>query len=692
MPTQANRSAAIATPLGDDALLLKSVSIREELGRLFQIDVELTADNTSISFDDLIGQNATIRLDLPDSDDPRYFNGFISKFSQTKSESGFAQYHATLVPWLWFLTRTADCRIFQQMAIPDIVLQVFKDHGFDDVKNSVTGTYPTLDYCVQYRETDFNFVSRLMEHAGIYYHFEHENGKHTLVLCDSMGAHTPITGYDTIEFHPYGQPGTAKGDVVEWVLQKELQTGIYALKDFDFTAPKNDLQIKSNIDRTYAASSFEIYDYPGAYTQTADGTAYAKVRIEELQANYEVARGQATSRGIGAGRTFTLNIVNQDLRSDQAREYLVVSAQLRFDAGQSQSGRGGGQEQFSCSFSAMSTAEIFRAARITPKPLIRGPQTAIVVGTSGEEIYTDQYGRVKLQFHWDRYGKADENASCWVRVSQMWAGKNWGSMHIPRVGQEVIVEFLEGDPDRPIITGRVYNGDVMPPYTLPDEKTKSTSKSNSSKGGQGFNEIRFEDKKGSEQLFIHGEKDQDVRIKNDVKEWVGNDRHLLVTHDQIEHVENNRNETVDATHTEKIGADRNLNIVGKEAVEIGGSKSLTVKGDVIEVFQGNHSSQVTSDFYLKADNIVIEAGTNLTIKVGQSYIAIESGGISIGTSGTIDTTDSGGLTMSSDASATIKSTGAMSIQSQASAEVKAPQASVKGDATVTIKGGTVMIN
>lgn len=691
-PIQTHRVAAIGTPLGDDALVLKGASIHERLGRLFEIEADLVANDTDIDFDDLIGQNVTIRLDLPTSEEPRFFNGYVSRLVQTKNESGSAHYHATIVPWLWFLTRTADCRIFQQMTIPEIIEKVFKDHGFDDFKNSLTGAYPKLEYCVQYRETDFNFVSRLMEHAGIYYYFKHENGKHTLVLCDSINAHSSYPGFETIEFHPTGQVGTKKGDIVDWILEKEVQTGIYALKDFDFTAPKKDLQVKSNLQRKCAAANFEIYDYPGDYTQSSDGDACAKVRIQELQSNYEIVRGRATTRGLACGHTFALDIVTEDLREDQAREYLVIAADYHIDIGSIESGQTSGADPFGCSFSALSTEETFRPARLTPKPQVQGPQTAIVVGPSGEEIYTDEYGRVKLQFHWDRYGKADENASCWVRVSQLWAGKGWGAMHIPRVGQEVIVEFLEGDPDRPIITGRVYNGAAMPPYSLPAEKTKSTNKSNSSKGGGGFNEIRFEDKKGDEQIFIHGEKNEDIRIKNNAREWIGNDRHLVVKNDQIEHVSNNRSETVDVDHMEKIGNDRHLNVIGKEAVQIGANKSLTVKGDVIEVFQGNHSEVVTKNYYLKADNIVIEALTNITIKVGQSFIAIEAGGISIGTTGTIDTKDSAGLTMSSDATASIKSTGPMSIQSEAQGQFKAPQVSVNGDAMVTIKGGMVMIN
>jgi type VI secretion system secreted protein VgrG len=292
----------------------------------------------------------------------------------------------------------------------------------------------------------------------------------------------------------------------------------------------------------------------------------------------------------------------------------------------------------------------------------------MVVGPSGEEIYTDEYGRVKVQFHWDREGKADDNSSCWIRVAQVWAGKNWGAMYIPRIGQEVIVEFLEGDPDRPIITGRVYNDKAMPPYELPSEKTKSTIKSNSSKGGGGFNEIRFEDKKGDEQIFIHAEKNLDVRVKNDRFETVVNNRHLHVEKDKFEHIDNNRSETVDADHKEEIGKDRHLSVKGKEAKEITGSMSLTVKGDVIEVFKANHSEQTTSDYYLKAKNVVIEGLQNITLSVGGSYIAIEPAGIEIKTSGQLKIE---GTTVDVKGSA---------------------KTSIDGGAMTEVKGGIVKIN
>jgi type VI secretion system secreted protein VgrG len=687
--TQAERNVAIATALGDDVLLVKSVSITESLGRLFQIEADLASETGSVNFDDILGKNATIRVELPNQK-TRYFNGTVSRFVQTRMEGRNAHYRATLVPWLWFLTRTADCRIFQAMKVPDIVKQVFRDHGFTDFRDALTGSYLTWDFCVQYRETDFNFVSRLMEQEGIYYFFEHDNGKHTLVLADDKSAHKPFPDYATVNYRAEATGIRDEEYISDWVLQMEVQTGVYSLNDFNFTTPKSSLLAKSQVSQAHAQSNFEIYDYPGEYDAQGEGQSlYSKLRIQEHQAQHEVGQGHGNARGLATGSTFTLGDFP---RTDQNRDYLITETNIHI-TGDAYEGRGGGGGEFyTCAFTAIPSDVPYRSPRVTPKPLIQGPQTAIVVGPSGDEIYTDQYGRVKLQFHWDRYGKSDENSSCWVRVSNAWAGKQWGAIYIPRIGHEVIVEFLEGDPDQPIITGRVYNAVAMPPYALPAEMTKSTVKTNSSKGGQGFNEIRFEDKKGSEEIFVHGEKDQNIRIKNDCLEWIGNNRHLVVIQDQLEHVENNRNETVDNDHKELIGNDRNLSVAGKEAVAIAGSKSLTVTGDVIEVFKGNHSEQVTSDYYLKADNIVIEGMTNVTIKVGSSFIAIEAGGISIGTSGTIDLTDSAGLTVKSSAQIQISDSAGLTVKSSAQIQMDAPQTTVKGDAMLTLKGGVVMIN
>lgn len=679
---QKSRLLAIGTALGPDKLVLEQFSITEQLGRLFQIEVELLGEDPPVKFDDIVGTNATVRLELPGTKKVRYFNGFVSRFVQTEQQRNYAHYRATLVPWTWFLTRTADCRIFQKKKVPDIIEEVFKAQGFDHYKLSLSGTYDEWEYCVQYRETDFNFVSRLMEQEGIYYWFEHEDGKHTMVLADSPSAHSPFQDYKDILYRPRIQGQQTEESISDWVMEKEVQPGAYVLGDFNFETPGAPILGNASVSRSHAAAAFEMFDYPGEFEKRDGGDGYAKLRIQELQSQHEILRGQATCRGIAAGAKFTLK---GHPRSDQARDYLVTGTSLQAGVSEYESTGNQGKEFFSCNFTAMPAAEPFRSARITPKPVIQGPQTAIVVGKKGEEIDTDEFGRVKVQFHWDRYGKVDENSSCFVRVSQNAAGKGWGAISLPRIGQEVIVEFLEGDPDRPIITGRLYNGSAKVPYALPDNKTMSTFKSSSSKGGQGFNELRFEDKKGSEQLFVHAEKDHDFRAKNDSKEWVGNDRHLVVKNDALEHVSNNFHEMVDGDHKNKVGKDHHLKVVGLQAIEIGKNHSLTVKGDVIEVFKGKHSEDVTSDYYLKGDNVVIEGKTNVTVKVGSSFIAIESGGITIGTTGTLELQAQGN-------SVSIQGDTGVTVKSSAQVEVGSPQTTVKGDATLTLKGGMVQIN
>ena len=676
------------TALGADVLGLRTVSVHEHLSGLFQIEAELSSENVSIDFDKVVGNNATVRLQVGQKE-TRYFNACVSRFVQVANHGGYAHYRATLVPWFWFLTRTADSRIFQNKKTAEIIEEVFKGHGFNDYKLSLTGSYQPREYCVQYRETDFNFVSRLMEQEGIYYFFQHENGKHTLVLADSTSAHKPFPGYADITFHELERGAAAREVITDWVMQKEVQPVGYSLNDFDFEKPKASLLSSAHVTRHHGAAMFEMYDYPGEYVKPGDGERLARARLDELQSQFETLHGQASARGLAAGCTFKLK---SHPHQKHNREYLVTSVSLHADAGEFGSTASSAAEFFSCSFTAIEKAQQFRPLRVTPKPIIQGPQTAIVVGPKGEEIHTDKYGRVKVQFHWDRYNKADENSSCWVRVSSASAGKKWGAVSLPRIGQEVIVDFLEGDPDRPIITGRVYNAEAMPPYDLPGKATISTLKSNSSKGGAGFNEIRFEDKKGEEQIFVHGEKNVDIRVKNDTYEWIGNDRHLVVTKNQVEHVENNRSETVDADHMEKIGKDRHLKVVGKEAKEVGDSQSLTVKGDVIEVFKAKHSEQTTGDYYLKADNIVIEGMTNVTIKVGGSSIAIAADGIALKTDGLVKI--EAGSTMELKAAATmdLKADAPLTIKSSATAEMKSSATTVKGDGMLTLKGGMVMIN
>jgi type VI secretion system secreted protein VgrG len=617
------RKMLINTPLGEDVLLLTRFSGTEELGRPFQFRLELVSRDFGIRFEDIVGENVTVGVEMPNGK-TRYFNGFVSRFIQTYPRSRYARYEAEIVPWLWFLTRTSDCRIFQEMTVPDIIMRVFRDHGFTDFEDALTGAHRTWEYCVQYRESDFNFVSRLMEQEGIYYYFRQENGKHTLVLCDSMSQHEPFSGYEQIPFRPVGEQSHLHETVSDWVLEQQVQPGVFAHNDFDFENPKKALRTSSSIARAHAVPDFEIYDYPGEYTEFDDGEGYARARIEEIQSQFEVVRGTSNGHGICPGYKFELV---EHPREDQCREYLVTSAayHAQYQDIESSNPPGGDGAIFSCSFAAISTEESFRPARITPKPVVQGPQTAIAVGPKGEEIHTDKHGRVKVQFHWDRYGQANENSSCWIRVAQSWAGKKWGAMFIPRIGQEVIVEFLEGDPDRPIITGRVYNGEAMPPYELPGNKTLSTVKSNSSKGGGGFNEIRFEDKKGEEQVFIFAQKNQDVRVQNNEYEWVGSDRHLLVKSNQLEKVEGDKHLTVDGDHVEKISGDQNSTVESSRIVSVYGDESLTVGGDQLHLVSGDANLKVKQNQMVQADGDIHRvAGGKMQEKVGTVH-ALEAG-------------------------------------------------------------------
>jgi type VI secretion system secreted protein VgrG len=462
-----------------------------------------------------------------------------------------------------------------------------------------------------------------------------------MVLADSKSAHEPFGGYEEIIYRPPTSEFRQKEVITELTVTQEVQPGTYAHTDFDFKAPAKNLLVKSQVQRQHAAADFEIYDYPGEYEQTGDGENYAKSRIEELQSGFELVRGAGDVRGIATGCKFTLT---DHPTSSFNRDYLIVETNIEastdeFDSAAPGTVRKGAS--FNSSLVAIDYATQFRAPRSTPLPMIRGPQTAIVVGPGGDEIYTDKYGRVKVQFHWDRYSKADQNSSCWVRVSQNWAGKKWGAMFIPRIGQEVIVEFLEGDPDRPIITGRVYNDKAMPPYDLPGNMTRSTIKSNSSKGGSGWNEIRLEDKKSSEQIFIHAQKNMDERVLNDSKEFIGNDRHLIVKKKQYEKVEEEKHLIVTQDYFEKISGDMHHHVVGNRNEKIDQTLSVNAGMDMQEKVGMNYAMEAGSAIHIKAGmTCVIEAGMQLTLKVGGNFINIDPVGVTI--VGTLVNINSGG--------------------------------------------------
>lgn len=712
--TQQHREAEIITPLGKDVLLLQDMTLSEELGRLFTIDTEVLSTE-NISFEDLLGQNVSIRVNTAEG--KQFFNGYVSGISQAVDEGHYARYKVTIKPWLWFLTRTSDCKIFQNQSVPDIIKEVCNGLGFTDIEDKLTASYRTWEYCVQYRETDFSFLSRLMEQEGIYYYFTHEEGKHTLNLADGYGSHEPIPEYEELEYYPPDDT-VVRDDkrINSWIVSKNIQPGAYVLTDYDFVKPKADLKVNSTVTRTHSEAEHEFFDYPGEYAENGDGNNYVRTRIEELHTQYEQAKGDGIAKGLMSGGLFTL--ANYP-REDQNKEYLVVSVTHKMQMDTFEAGSGGGAS-YSNSFTVIESGTPYRAARTTAKPMVQGPQTAVVVGPSGEEIYTDEHGQVKLQFHWDRYGQSDENSSCWVRVSQLWAGKTWGGIHIPRIGQEVIVEFLEGDPDRPIVTGRVYNGDQTPPYDLPANKTQSGIKSRSSKGGSGanFNEIRFEDKKGEEQVYVHAEKNQDNIVENDETtsvghdrtEDVGNDETISIGNDRTETVGNNEDITIGNNRTEKVGVNETINIGSNRSVTIGSSKTETIAINKAETIGVSKELTIGAAYQVSVGAVMNETvGASKTQQVGASKSTSVGGNVSenygasqtvsvskdltesIGKNQTTKVADNNTISVGKDQSITIGKN--LIIDAGDSVVIKTGKASItmKKDGTIHIVGKDILV-
>ncbi len=718
--TQANRLLSIDTPLGTDVLLLQSVTGHEGISRLFNFQLELLAyNNDALTFNSIVGQNVTITIQLPDGS-PRYINGYVSRFAQGATDDRyFTHYTAEVVPWLWFLTRHADCQIFQNMKPADIISQVFNNFGFNNFRQGkMTGTYPQLEYCVQYRETAFNFISRLMEEYGIFYYFDHSTeGQHTLVMTDSVNG-LPVCPRSPVGYGALADAMDDTDSVTSWHVEQELETGKCTVTDYNFTTPTTSLIAQEpTVTSVTPNQSLEIFDYPGIHTTVDEGQNAATLRMQEEEARLMLISGSGNCRGFTSGYTFALQ---NHYRSDQNTTYLLTEVQHVASAGDSYTAGTNAAEQYSNSFTCVPTTVTYRPARTTPKPFVQGPQPALVVGKSGEEIWTDNYGRVKVQFYWDRKGQQDENSSCWIRVSHPWAGQGWGAIALPRMGQEVIVDFLEGDPDRPIIMGRVYNALQTVPYTLPDYQTRSTVQSRSSKGGgtANYNEIRFEDLKGSEQIFLNAELDMDHRVEHDSREYIGNNRHLIVNASQFELVNTDKHGHVKGKHYEKIESDMSLQVGGNQMEstssnksvntgadhkeQIGGAMSLQVTGDRKESIGGNDSRTVTGDvkeqvsgsmsLTLSGDqkesvsgSVSRQAGGDIKEQVG--------GGFSqqVGQSSNVQTGQSYNLT----AGMSINLQGGMSINIQAGEGIclTGPGGFVSvGPSGVTIQGITVLIN
>ena len=700
--TQDKRPLRVTTSLGDDVLLLERFTGEEDVSQPFRFTLEMLSENAAIAPADVLRKPIAVTVEVPGGTQ-RHFHGIVSRFVAGGRRSGLTIYRAEMVPWLWFLSLTNDCRIFQNLTASEIVEKVFKDKGFSDFKLKLMAPPPKRVYCVQYRESDLAFVSRLLEEEGIFYFFEHTESAHTLVLTDHKSQVPPCPAVSTLRMTPTQAWQMAEEPLVIAVEMEHVAvTERIGLTDYDFEKPSASLRVDASGEQ-----KDEVYDYPGKYTVKGDGDRYARLRLEQKEAERALLRGESNAPVLTSGHKFDLtDHPNRSL--DQSYHVLRV----RHSAAIGNYTTADSSYDYTNSFDAIPASVPYRPPLITPRAVVRGSQTAVVVGPGGEEIFADKYARVKVQFHWDRQGKKDQNSSCWVRVSSTWAGKNWGFIQIPRIGQEVIVDFLEGDPDQPIITGRVYNAEQMPPYTLPANITQSGVLTRSSKGGSpaNANEIRFEDKKGSEQLFIHAEKDERHEVEHDRSKWIGHDETVTVDHDRTEHVKHDENITIDNNRTEvvhknetitvdenrsrTVGADETVSVGGKQSISVTGDQTVAVNGGQSVTVGKSRTKSVSKDETSSVSGARSESvGKDDTIEVaGARTVTIgKNDTLNVGKKLVVDAGDE--ITFKTgDASVTMKKDGTITIKGKDITLNGSGKINVKASSDVVMKGSKVTQN
>ncbi|CAD5369304.1 VgrG protein [Rubrivivax sp. A210] len=628
--------AELKLPPGSTALDLYTFEGHEALSRLYGYSaVALGKLNETVDFEALLGKPAEVVVS-DEGGSPRSYHGIIAGVAYDGVVARRPAYRLELVPWLWLATRGANVRVFQNQTVVDIIEKVILPYE-PAFQNEVKGNLAKRAYCVQYRETDFNFISRLLEEEGLFYFFRHSAGKHEMVLANLPGVHVNEHGLKALPYHDNARQRSEGAVVTHWRWSHQIQTGKVAVRDHHFMLPAQTFEKMAEAEVKHPHGKIQLYDHDLGLPPHADdplapadlqtlppmAEAIAKRRLEAHQALRVAADGRTSALRLCAGARFTLE---GHPEAGQNAEHIVHSTHVRIRIAGYESGAAK-ESIHECDFTAFPSTLVFRPGRLTPKPRAPGPQTATVVGPAGEEIFVDKYGRVKVQFHWDREGKKDAGSSCWVRVAQPSAGKSWGVVMLPRIGQEVVVDFIEGDPDQPLVTGGVYNAENMPPYTLPDNKTVSTIKTNSSMGGGGFNELKFEDKKGSELLYLQAQKDRTELVKNDSKTDVGNNLTLTIKKD--------RSETV---------SEGKYDLTVKKAIttKTDDVYSLTAVKDVSTDTQAN--VKVTAKQAVKVDattEVEISAKTKITLKCGGSQIELTPAGITI--KGSLVTAEAQGL-------------------------------------------------
>jgi len=719
-----NRTVEIFPPAKAGPVTFEGMTGFESLGRPFELDVDVLSPTGEVPVSEVLGQPFSVALSQGLSP-PRWWNGIVTRFAQVAWTGAAFRFRAKLRPAMWLMTRRSNCKVYQHTTIPDLVLQLFAAHGVVVKRHLGRETYPSWEYLVQYNETDFQFVSRLMELEGIYYYFVHEKGKHTLWLVDALTIPDKIAGPGRIPFATTGDRATdptSQHEMIDsWSAALQVEPGALVAMEYDFEDARNELKSTLAAPKAAATADDELFEYPGRYLPSADRDDYVRRRLEGHQLDHQQVQGTGSARALAPGFLFSL----EDHPSpSQNQEYLLTSVSYQLTATQHTSGGADAGPDYRASFTGIDGKRRYYPPQATPRPVVQGPQTALVVGPKGEEIWTDEYGRVKVQFHWDRFGKRDEESSLFVRVSQAWAGSGWGAMQVPRIGQEVIVDFLEGNPDRPIITGRVYNNANMPPFN----KTQSGMRSHSTPGGgpSNYNEVRFEDSKGKEELHIQAEKDQSTLVKNNQTITVNGDRTVTVSGNETISVSGTRSTTVTKKETETfsdaremtVGQTNSDTITGKHTGTYNGGREETVlKGDTLTVNGSDKTTTVHGKYDVTADSeFKVTQGAN-TMLIKDSVDVDSVGEIHLHNAGSSLDLKDGVLTLWSaseiklecgPSSISIKSDGTIAVNGpqkvtatgggsgvelhQPGATLSGAKATVSGGSMTEITGGVVKIN
>ncbi|MCX5590754.1 type VI secretion system Vgr family protein [Alcaligenes endophyticus] len=577
----------------DQELLFKHLHGSEGLSTLFNFELDLLSSNSNLQPAEILGQSMTLAIQV-DAWQVRYLNGEVVGFSYVGQETGgrrLTLYRAYLRPWLWYLGRNQDCRIYQNMNVVDILDEVLGSYPGYHYEKRLSAEYTAYDYCVQYEESDLNFIHRLMEQEGIYYYFEHSEQGHTLILCDDPSSHFVLPWQASIPYFPSDDNVLSDvPSITQWRHDTQLSDVEYVLDDYDFKKSAASLRHQRRVPTTIQQANREVFDWQAGYIQADHGEHYARVRMEGAQSVAQRIEGVANTRALAPGYTFTLS---DSPRTADLQDYLLL--EVRYFLNESGYFSGDGVGSYRLEFVAQPAALPFRPPMLTPRPKTKGPQTAVVTGPSGQEVYTDEYQRIKLLFRWDRYGRADENSSCWIRVSNDSAGAGFGSVMAPRIGQEVIVDFIGGNPDRPIVTGRVYNDRQAPAFQPSPTQSGFISRSFGGGSAANANFLLFDDAQGAESVHLHAERNLLQSVEVDAHVEIDGNHYLTVGEEQKIQVGQDRGLEVGGNSTIDIQGNEQITVEGNLELKVNGTLDETIKQKVTQTYLDQHKLDVHAD-------------------------------------------------------------------------------------------------